>query len=141
MAEGVSDQAAELRTSLSYPPPTSGWRRAKGRVAVVLVLALVIAASAFMLITPKTGFPGPGPLHRYRASQLQALADRINETIPASCRSLTGASVNWWTSRVDVDMSLNIQVPGAQPWPPPLTSHEQAMVDLHRSGAIRGCVA
>jgi len=140
VAEGLSDEVAELRTSLSYPPPTSGWRRAMGRVATVFVLAVVIAVTAFMLITPQTGFPGPGPLHRYKTSQLQDVADRINATIPPGC-GLTGASVNWWTGRVDLDLSLNIQVPGAQAWPPPLTSEDQAMVDLHRSSGIRGCIA
>ena len=94
-----------------------------------------------MVVTPETGFPGPGPLRRYRTSELQALANNINATTPPSCRSLKGASVNWWMSRVDVNRSLDIEVAGAVQWPPALTLRERAMVDLNDgNGAILGCV-
>jgi hypothetical protein len=57
-------------------------RRTFRHAAVFLVLL-----AAFFALTTVTGFPGPGPLHRYPMRDLKALADRINEDARSSAAS------------------------------------------------------
>ena len=60
----------------------------------MLAVAVVLTVSA--VTVTYTGLPGPGPLHRYPLSDLQALADRVNGSVPGA------ASVDLLRSRVRI---------------------------------------
>lgn len=79
----------------------------------------------FLVVTAFTGFPGPGPLRRYRATQLSELVDAIHADAgplrtPDDCwRTLEPtydgqggrpiATVDWVRSRVVVGMRSDIK--------------------------------
>ena len=85
-------------------PNTYARQRREQRVRrtwVTLAIGALLLAS-FVLVTDRTGFPGPGPMRRYPISELQAVADRINRL---DCSTLDpwpppGASVDRLRSRV-----------------------------------------
>ena len=69
-------------------------------VTAVLVLALVVLV--FLFTTPRTGFPGPGPLRRFREDDLRDLSERINRDGVGGCDTATEplARVDWLLGRV-----------------------------------------
>ena len=57
------------------------------RIVIAVGLALAVSVAAFVAVTADTGFPGPGPLRRYRTIDLEALARKIDqnwEAVPGS---------------------------------------------------------
>lgn len=95
-------------------PRTRRRRLAALAGAVVGLVAVVLVVTAF------TGFPGPGPLKRYKASQLEAMVDAVHTEAgplrtPDDCwqtvrpdfeevHTRAVASVDWVRSRVVVSM-------------------------------------
>jgi hypothetical protein len=94
-------------------PRTTRHRVVAAAAGVVALVALVLVVTAF------TGFPGPGPLRRYTASQLNALVDAVHADAgalrtPDDCwqtlepepsgRLRPVAAVDWVRSRVVVGM-------------------------------------
>jgi hypothetical protein len=94
-------------------------RTRRRRLAALAVGGLALVA-LFLVLTAFTGLPGPGPLRRYRASQLSEMVDAVHSTAgplrtPDDCwRTLepdfpTGdpgpvATVDWLRSRVVIGM-------------------------------------
>jgi hypothetical protein len=95
------------------------------RRLAALAGAVVAVAVLFVVVTAFTGFPGPGPLRRYRASELRELVDAIHEAAgpqrtPDDCwRSLEPdydasegrpiATIDWVRSRVVVGIRADIR--------------------------------
>ena len=69
--------------------PTPPRRTARRVVAAIAVAVGVVVT--FFGVTTFTGFPGPGPLRRYPASDLNRVADRINaaDGVGSHARSAT----------------------------------------------------
>jgi hypothetical protein len=90
------------------------------RRLAAIAAALVVAVAAFLGLTAFTGLPGPGPLRRYTASQLEELVDAIHadagplrtpddcwQTLQPDFPSGQGrpiATIDWVRSRVVVGM-------------------------------------
>ncbi len=88
-------------------------RRVTKTVATGLLVGFVVVV-AFLAITAQTGFPGPGPLRRYKISDLDTLANKINKVGFVSLYSKTDdpadvrnpARVDWLRDRVVVPHGL-----------------------------------
>jgi len=79
-------------------------------MGLAMTAVLLIGCGIFVVVTSYTGLPGPGAVHRYRTSELEDLADRINHsegcwttagvTPEGQSQSPAVASVDWLRSRV-----------------------------------------
>lgn len=94
--------------------------RTRRRRLAAIAAAVVVALAAFLVLTAFTGLPGPGPLHRYTASQLRELVDAVHDDAgplrtPDDCWQTLEpdfpsgqprpiATVDWVRSRVVVGM-------------------------------------
>jgi hypothetical protein len=94
-------------------------RTRRRRIAAIAV-GVVAAVAVFLVVTAFTGLPAPGPLRRYRASQLEELVDAVHEDAgrlrtPDDCWQTLErdypsgdprpiATVDWVRSRVVVGM-------------------------------------
>jgi hypothetical protein len=115
--------AAERITRLRKLATTTG-------IGLLIVVAIVVA---FLAITTLTGFPGPGPLRRYRISDLDAVAAKINGRGSVSLYTkshvesdvLDPAKVDWLLDRIVVPNGLCVDAHH------PLSASELAMVDGH----------
>jgi hypothetical protein len=93
-------------------------REARQRKAVVTAVVAVLLAATFVLVTGQTGFPGPGPMRRYRTAELQALADQLNLLVCPADDPVPppGASVDGIRSRVHLEHPGSVIVsPGDRP--------------------------
>ncbi len=95
-------------------------RTRRRRIVAATAAAVLGAVVAFLVVTAFTGLPGPGPLRRYKASQLEAMVDAVHEQAgplrtPDDCwqtiepdftevHTRAVASVDWVRSRVIVTM-------------------------------------
>lgn len=95
-------------------------RTRRRRIIAATAAAVVGVAAVFLVVTAFTGLPGPGPLKRYKASQLEAMVDAVHEQAgplrtPDDCwqtlepdftevNTRAIASVDWVRSRVVVSM-------------------------------------
>ncbi|HEY6533379.1 MAG TPA: hypothetical protein VIY72_13815 [Acidimicrobiales bacterium] len=95
------------------------------RRLVALAGAVVAAVVLFVVVTAFTGLPGPGPLRRYRASQLEEMVDAIHAVAgplrtPDDCwrtlepdydesESRPIATIDWVRSRVVVGLRADIR--------------------------------
>ena len=52
--------------------------RTRRRRLAAIAVGVVVVLAGFLAVTAFTGLPGPGPLRRYRASQLEELVDAIH---------------------------------------------------------------
>jgi hypothetical protein len=73
---------------------------------------MVLALATFVVVTSSTGFPGPGPLRRYPTWELEAVADRINQSDCAAATSgrTPVASVDRLRSRVHLTVPWMVVV-------------------------------
>lgn len=94
------------------------------RRVVAVVVSVMMAVVVFVVLTAFTGLPGPGPLHRYRADQLQEMVDAVHADAgplrtPDDCwRTLEPdydaaggrpiATIDWLRSRVVVGMRADL---------------------------------
>jgi hypothetical protein len=94
--------------------------RTRRRRLAAIAAGVVLAIAAFLVLTAFTGMPGPGPLRRYTASELQEMVDAVHADAgdlrtPDDCwQTLTPdypsgerrpvATVDWVRSRVVVGM-------------------------------------
>ena len=98
---------------------------ARRRRLAALAGAVVTVAVVFVVVTAFTGFPGPGPVRRYRAAQMREMVVAIHDDAgplrtPDDCwRTLeptydgTGgrpiATIDWVRSRVVVGMRADLR--------------------------------
>jgi hypothetical protein len=111
-------------------------REARQRKAVMTAIVAVLLAATFVLVTGQTGFPGPGPMRRYRTAELQALADRLNHLSCTSWyeESPANASVDWVRARVHLDHPEKVLVaPGDRPM---IENPELSTADLGHVGIV-----
>ena len=100
-------------------------------IAAGLLVGIIVVV-AFLAITAQTGFPGPSPLRRYKISDLDTLANKINEVGFVSLYSKSDdptdvrnpARVDWLRDRVVVPHGLCVD-DGAHS----LSAAELAMVE------------
>jgi hypothetical protein len=71
--------------------------RTRRRRLAAIAAGVVVAVAAFLVLTAFTGLPGPGPLRRYKASQLQELVDAVH----ADAGDLRTPDDCWQTLRAD----------------------------------------
>ena len=129
----------ELRTEPARATKSSGH-------AVLLSLGiLLLVVVLFVGATSLTGFPGPGDLRRYPASDLTVLVKKLNSEpppefsglSPSSLRTRSGAGhahVDWVRSRVVITGTICF---GAGPLA--LSPTEADMVE--NQGALAACAA
>jgi len=112
-------------TSETTGPNTQGRERRDTRIRMGLAITalLLVACTMLVFVTSYTGFPGPGAVHRYRTSELEGLADRINHsegcwntagvTPEGQSQSPAVASVDWLRSRVHLKDSWAVVLSAA----------------------------
>jgi hypothetical protein len=71
--------------------------RTRRRRLTAIAAGVVVAVASFLVLTAYTGLPGPGPLRRYKASQLEEMVDAVH----ADAGDLRTPDDCWQTLRSD----------------------------------------
>jgi hypothetical protein len=118
--------------------------KSSGRAVLLSLGIVLLVVVLFVGVTSLTGFPGPGGLRRYPASDLTALVKKLNSEPPPelsgsspSLRSRAGAGhahVDWVRSRVVITGMICF---GAGPLA--LSPTEARMIE--NQGALAACAA